>query len=63
MQMEFDLVVELARSLTRKGKCVAVLVRACCGAVLVEQPPEDAEWLIRDRLNGEAAGSCEISSD
>ena len=93
MQMEGDLIVELAHSLVRQGKRVAVLARtklqplldnltwvaapadaaayahdlyanlrtldhAGCDAILVEQPPEDAEWLaIRDRLNRAAAGS------
>jgi len=93
MLMEGDLVAELARSLARQGKRVAVLARtslrplidglvwvaapadaaayahdlyanlrtldhAGCDAILVEQPPEDAEWLaIRDRLNRAAAGS------
>lgn len=93
MLMEGDLVAELARSLARQGKRVAVLARtslrplidglvwvaappdaaayahdlyanlreldhACCDAILVEQPPEDPEWLaIRDRLNRAAAGS------
>jgi L-threonylcarbamoyladenylate synthase len=93
MQMESDLVAELARSLTRQGKRVAVLARtalqpliegmvwksapanapgyahelysnlreldrAGCDAILVERPPEDAEWqAIRDRLNRAAAGS------
>jgi len=93
MQMEGDLVVELAHSLVRQGKHVAVLARtklqplldnltwvaapvdaagyahdlyanlraldhAGCDAILVEQPPDEAEWLaIRDRLNRAAAGS------
>jgi L-threonylcarbamoyladenylate synthase len=93
MLMEGDLVAELARSLARQGKRVAVLARtslrplidglvwqaapadaaayahdlyanlreldhAGCDAILVEQPPEDPEWLaIRDRLNRAAAGS------
>jgi len=93
MQMEGDLIIELAHSLTRQGKRVAVLARtslrplvdglvwlaapadaaayahdlyanlreldhAGCDAILIEQPPEDAEWLaIRDRLNRAAAGS------
>lgn len=93
MQMEGDLVVELAHSLVRQGKHVAVLARtklqplldnltwvaapvdaagyahdlyanlraldhASCDAILVEQPPDEAEWLaIRDRLNRAAAGS------
>jgi L-threonylcarbamoyladenylate synthase len=97
--MEADLVVELARSLTRQGRRVAVLVRttlrplieglvwiaapadaagyahdlyarlreldhAGCDAILVEQPPEEPEWLaIRDRLNRAAAGSGETSPD
>ncbi|MCW5576457.1 MAG: translation factor Sua5, partial [Burkholderiales bacterium] len=99
MQMEADLVVELARSLHRQGKRVAVLARtalqplidgivwvaapadsagyghdlyanlraldrAGCDTILVEQPPEDPEWLaIRDRLNRAAAGSGETSPD
>jgi len=90
--MEGDLVVELARSLMRQGKRVAVLARtarrpvmdglvwlaapedaagyahglyanlreldhAGCDAILVEKPPENAEWMaIRDRLNRAAAG-------
>lgn len=94
MLMEGDLVVELARSLSRQGKRVAVLARttlqpviegmvwkaapadaagyahdlysnlreldhAGCDAILVEQPPEAAEWLaIRDRLTRSAAGSA-----
>jgi len=97
--MEADLVVELARSLTRQGRRVAVLARttlrplieglvwiaapadaagyahdlyarlreldhAGCDAILVEQPPEEPEWLaIRDRLNRAAAGSGETSPD
>lgn len=99
MQMEADLVVELARSFHRQGKRVAVLARtalqplidglvwvaapadpagyahdlyanlrtldrAGCVAILVEQPPEDLDWLaIRDRLNRAAAGSGETSPD
>jgi L-threonylcarbamoyladenylate synthase len=99
MQMEADLVAELARSLTRQGKRVAVLARttlqplidglvwvaapadpagyahdlysnlraldhAGCDAILVEQPPEAAEWLaIRDRISRAAAGSGETSPD
>lgn len=95
MLMEGDLVAELARSLTRQGKRVAVLARtalrpliddlvwlaapadaaayahelyanlrtldhAGCDVILVEQPPEAAEWLaIRDRLGRAAAGSGE----
>ena len=94
MLMEGDLVVELARSLSRQGKRVAVLARttlqpviegmvwkaapadaagyahdlysnlreldhAGCDAILVEQPPDAAEWLaIRDRLTRSAAGSA-----
>ena len=97
--MEADLVVELARSLARQGRRVAVLARttlrpvieglvwiaapadaagyahdlyaklreldhAGCDAILVEQPPEEPEWLaIRDRLNRAAAGSGETSPD
>jgi len=93
MQMEGDLIVELAHSLVRQGKRVAVLARTKLqplldnltwvaapadaaayahdlyatlrtldhpgpDAILVEQPPEEAEWLaIRDRLNRAAAGS------
>ncbi len=93
--MEGDLTNELAHSLTRQGKRVAVLARttlrpvidglvwlaapadatgyahdlyanlreldhAGCDAILVEQPPEMAEWYaIRDRLNRAAAGSGE----
>lgn len=93
MQMEGDLVAELARSLGRQGKRVAVLARtalqplvegmvwksapadaaayahdlysnlreldhAGCDAILIEQPPDGAEWLaIRDRLNRATAGS------
>lgn len=99
MLMEGDLVAELARSLARQGKRVAVLARtslrplvdglvwlaapadaagyahdlyanlreldhAGCDAILVEQPPEAAEWIaIRDRLNRAAAGSGETSPD
>jgi L-threonylcarbamoyladenylate synthase len=99
MLMEGDLVIELAHSLTRQGKRVAVLAHitpqpfidglvwiaapvdaagyahdlysnlraldhAGCDAILVEQSPEDAEWLaIRDRLNRAAAGSGETSPD
>ncbi len=99
MLMEGDLIIELARSLTRQGKHVAVLARttlqpliddivwvaapvdaggyahdlyanlreldhAGCDAILVEQLPEDAEWLaIRDRLNRAAAGSGETLPD
>ena len=95
MLMEADLVVELARSLIKQGKRVAVLARSAlrpvldglvwvaapadpagyahdlyanlreldhagCDAILVEQPPEKAEWFaIRDRLNRAAAGSLE----
>jgi len=34
------------------------LDHAGCDVILVEQPPEDAEWMaIRDRLNRAAAGS------
>ena len=94
MLMEGDLVVELARSLSRQGKRVAVLAstalqpvieglvwkaaasdaagyahdlyanlraldHAGCDVILVEQPPEAAEWLaIRDRLMRSAAGSA-----
>lgn len=97
MLMEGDLIIELAHSLTRQGKRVAVLARtalrplleglvwvaapadaagyahdlyarlreldhAGCDAILVEQPPEVAEWYaIRDRLNRAAAGSGETS--
>jgi L-threonylcarbamoyladenylate synthase len=93
MLMEGDLIIELAHSLTRQGKRVAVLARtalrplidnlvwlaapvdaagyahdlyanlreldhAGCDAILVEQPPEVAEWFaIRDRLNRAAAGN------
>ncbi|MDP1536620.1 MAG: L-threonylcarbamoyladenylate synthase, partial [Burkholderiales bacterium] len=93
MLMEGDLIIELAHSLTRQGKRVAVLARtalrpliddlvwlaapadaagyahdlyanlreldqAGCDAILVEQPPEVAEWYaIRDRLGRAAAGS------
>ena len=93
--MEADLINELAHSLTRQGKRVAVLARttlrpvidglvwlaapadaagyahdlyaslreldhAGCDAILVEQLPEDAEWMaIRDRLNRAAGGSGE----
>jgi L-threonylcarbamoyladenylate synthase len=40
------------------------LDHAGCDAILVEQPPEDAEWIaIRDRLNRAAAGSGETSPD
>jgi L-threonylcarbamoyladenylate synthase len=89
--MEGDLIIELAHSLTRQGKRVAVLARttlrpliddlvwlaapvdaagyahdlyanlreldqAGCDAILVEQPPEVAEWYaIRDRLTRSAA--------
>ena len=96
MLMEGDLIIELAHSLTRQGKRVAVLARtalrplleglvwvaapadaagyahdlyanlreldrAGCDAILVEQPPEVAEWYaIRDRLNRAAAGSGEV---
>lgn len=99
MQMEGDLIGELARSLARQGKRVAVLARsslrplidnmvwiaapadaagyahdlyanlreldhAGCDAILVEQPPEAAQWIaIRDRLNRAAAGSGETSPD
>jgi L-threonylcarbamoyladenylate synthase len=36
------------------------LDHAGCDAILVEQPPEQAEWIaIRDRLNRAAAGSGE----
>jgi L-threonylcarbamoyladenylate synthase len=92
MLMEGDLIIELAYSLTRQGKRVAVLARtalrpliddlvwlaapadaagyahdlyanlreldqAGCDAILVEKPPEQAEWYaIRDRLNRAAAG-------
>jgi len=95
--MEGDLVVELARSLTRQGKRVAVLARttlrpvmdglvwlaapadaagyahdlyanlreldhAGCDAILVEQPPEQVEWMaIRDRLNRAGAGPGEAA--
>jgi L-threonylcarbamoyladenylate synthase len=97
MLMEGDLIIELAHSLTRQGKRVAVLARtalrpliddlvwlaapadaagyahdlyanlreldqAGCDAILVEQPPEVAEWYaIRDRLNRAAAGSGEFA--
>lgn len=93
MLMEGDLIIELAHSLTRQGKRVAVLARtalrpliddlvwlaapadaagyahdlyanlreldqAGCDVILVEQPPEQAEWFaIRDRLNRSAAES------
>ncbi len=93
MLMEGDLVVDLARSLMRQGKRVAVLARttlrpvmdglvwvaapddaagyahdlyanlreldrAGCDVILLEQPPEDAEWMaIRDRLMRAAAGT------
>jgi L-threonylcarbamoyladenylate synthase len=93
MLMEGDLVIELARSLHRQGKRVAVLARtalqpliaelvwraapadvagyahdlyanlrdldrAGCDVMLVEQPPEGADWLaVRDRLQRAAAGS------
>lgn len=99
MLMEADLVVELARSLMKQGKRVAVLARSAlrpvldglvwvaapadpagyahdlyaslreldhagCDAILVEQPPEVAEWYaIRDRLNRAAAGSGELADD
>ena len=95
MLMEGDLIIELAHSLTRQGKRVAVLARtalrpliddlvwlaapadaagyahdlyanlreldpAGCDAILVEQPPEVAEWFaIRDRLGRAATGSDE----
>jgi len=40
------------------------LDHAGCDAILVEQPPEDPEWIaIRDRLNRAAAGSGETSPD
>ncbi len=97
MLMEGDLVIELAHSLMRQGKRVAVLARtalrplleglvwlaapadaagyahdlyanlreldhAGCDAILVEQPPEQAEWLaIRDRLERAAAGAGEAA--
>jgi len=99
MLMEGDLIIELAHSLTRQGKRVAVLARtalrplienmvwraapadaagyahdlyanlrkldqAGCDAILVEQPPEVAEWFaIRDRLGRAAAGSGELADD
>ena len=99
MLMEGDLIIELAHSLTRQGKRIAVLARttlqplleglvwvaaqsdaagyahdlyarlreldqAGCDAILVEQPPDQAEWLaIRDRLNRAAAGSGELAED
>ncbi|MBY0270338.1 MAG: threonylcarbamoyl-AMP synthase [Burkholderiales bacterium] len=92
MLMEGDLIIELAHSLTRQGKRVAVLARttlrpliddlvwlaapadaagyahdlyanlreldhAGCDAILVEQPPEQAEWYaIRDRLMRAGSG-------
>ncbi len=91
--MEGDLIVELAHSLARQGKRVAVLARtalqplveglvwqaapqdatayahelyaslraldqAGCDAMLVEQPPDEPEWLaVRDRLMRAAAGA------
>lgn len=93
MLMEGDLIVELAHSLARQGKRVAVLARttlqpmveglvwqaaprdaaayahelyaslrtldqAGCDAMLVEQPPDEPEWLaVRDRLMRAAAGA------
>lgn len=40
------------------------LDQAGCDAILVEQPPDEAEWMaIRDRLNRAAAGSGETSSN
>ena len=40
------------------------LDHAGCDAILVEQPPDEAEWIaIRDRLNRAAAGSGETSPD
>lgn len=98
MLMEGDLIIELAHSLTRQGKRVAVLARtalrplleglvwvaapadaagyahdlyanlreldqAGCDVILVEWPPEVAEWFaIRDRLNRAAAGSGELQA-
>lgn len=93
MLMEGDLIVELAHSLARQGKRVAVLARttlqpmvdglvwqaaprdaaayahelyaslrtldqAGCDAMLVEQPPDEPQWLaVRDRLMRAAAGA------
>jgi len=89
---EFDLLMELAATLTRVGRRVAVLARtgqrpvheglvwitapdgaagyahalyanlrkldeAACDTILVEQPPQTAEWMaINDRLRRAAAG-------
>ena len=40
------------------------LDHAGCDAILVEQPPDEAQWIaIRDRLNRAAAGSGETSPD
>lgn len=99
MLMEGDLVIELAHSLTRQGKRVAVLARtalrplienivwrvapvdavgyahdlyanlreldqAGCDAILVEQPPEVAEWFaIRDRLGRAATGTGSLKME
>jgi len=92
--MEFDLLMELAATLTRVGKRVAALVmtdrrpvhegltwitapgdpaayahtlyanlreldEAGCETILVERPPQGAEWMaINDRLTRAAAGSA-----
>ena len=92
--MEFDLLMELAATLTRVGKRVAALAlterrpvhegltwvaapsdpaayahtlyanlraldEAGCETILVEQPPQGAEWMaINDRLTRAAAGSA-----
>lgn len=92
--MEFDLLMELAATLTRVGKRVAALAltkrrpvhegltwvaapsdpaayahtlyanlraldEAGCETILVEQPPQSAEWMaINDRLTRAAAGSA-----
>ncbi|MBI4193731.1 MAG: threonylcarbamoyl-AMP synthase [Betaproteobacteria bacterium] len=95
MMMEGDLLIELATSLSRQGRRVAVLARSArqplieglvwvaapqdaapyahdlyanlrrldtagCDVILLEDPPQGAEWFaIRDRLNRAAAGAQE----
>ncbi len=95
MVMEPDLIFELAASLTRQGKRVAVLARSAlqplhqgltwiaaphdaagfahalyanlraldetgCDVILVEAPPQDAEWAaVADRLARAAAGTAD----
>ena len=71
------LVAKLFRAAAKQGRQIVTisggvsananlraLDHAGCDAILVEQPPDEAEWIaIRDRLNRAAAGSGETSPD